>query len=234
MEALTLGPLRGFGRLERALLLLSIASCVAFMATRPLQPFPGAAVLKGLGMAPLAAIAFRMLGGAARRDRLLLTSALVLSCVGDVFLQLDFRRYFIHGLTAFLLAHITYIGLFAGNWPRPLRPSTGQKILVALVLVYFTLGCIWLAPDLGRLAVPTLVYAAAVTGMTSSAILAGFSRPLVWTGAVLFLISDSLLAAGRFKTPLPLAMFLIWPTYYLGQYGITMGFLHEKAAGRAV
>jgi uncharacterized membrane protein YhhN len=56
-----------------------------------------------------------------------------------------------------------------------------------------------------------------------------FSRPFVWIGALLFLISDSLLAAGRFKTSLPLAAVLIWPTYYLGQYGITMGFLHEKA-----
>jgi uncharacterized membrane protein YhhN len=46
---------------------------------------------------------------------------------------------------------------------------------------------------------------------------------------LLFLISDSLVAAGRFKPSLPQAVFLIWPTYYLGQYGITMGFLHEKA-----
>ena len=229
MEALTFGPLRGFGRLECLLLLLSIASSVAFMATRPLQPFPGAAVLKGLGMAALALLAFRLLGNTTR-DRLLLTAALVLSCGGDVFLQLDFRRYFVEGLAAFLLAHLTYIGLFAGNWRRPLQPSTGQTILVSLVLVYFALGCIWLWPDLGRLAVPTLTYAAAVTGMTISAILTGFSRPFVWVGAVLFLISDSLLAAGRFKTPLSLAAFLIWPTYYLAQYGITMGSLHEKAA----
>lgn len=229
MEALTFGPLRGFGRLECLLLLLSIASSVAFMVTRPMQPFPGAAVLKGLGMAPLAVLAFRLLGGASR-DRLLLTLALVLSCAGDMFLQLDFRRYFVHGLVAFLLAHLLYIVLFVRNWPRPLSTSTGQTTLGMLVLIYFVLGCTWLWPDLGRLAVPTLAYAAAVTAMTISAILTGFSRPFVWVGAVLFLISDSLLAAGRFKTPLPLALFLIWPTYYLGQYGITMGFLQEKAA----
>jgi len=230
MEALTFGRLRGFGRLDGALLLISIAGSVAFMATRSLQPFPGAVVLKALGMAPLAVLAFRVLGDAASRDRLMLTSALALSCVGDVFLQLDFRRYFLHGLAAFLLAHLTYVLLFTRNWPRPLRPSTGQTILVALVLVYFALGCVWLWPDLGRLAVPALAYAAAVTAMTVSAILTGLSRPFVCVGAFLFLISDSLLAAGRFKASLPPVAFLIWPTYYLGQYGITMGFLREKAA----
>lgn len=119
--------------------------------------------------------------------------------------------------------------LFTRSWPRPLRPSARQKILVALVAVYFVAGCVWLWPDLGRLAVPALVYAAAVTAMTMSAILAGFSRPFVWIGALRFLVSDSLLAAGRFKVVLPLAAFPIWPTYYLGQYGITLGFLGEQA-----
>lgn len=235
MGALTFGPLRGFDRLDGALLLLSIASSVAFMATRPLQPFAGAAVLKGLGMAPLAVLAWRVLGRVGSRDRALLTSALVLSCVGDVFLQLDFRRYFVHGLAAFLLAHLTYIVLFVRSWPRPLEPPTGPKILTALVLVYFALGCVWLAPDLGRLTIPGLAYAAAVTAMTVSAILTGFPRPFVCIGALLFLISDSLLAAVSFKTSRPLAALMIWPTYYLGQYGITLGFLREKAAAdRAV
>ena len=49
---------------------------------------------------------------------------------------------------------------------------------------------------------------------------------------MLFLISDSLIAAGRFKTALPLIA-LIWPAYYLGQYGIAIGFLQDKAADRS-
>ena len=53
-------------------------------------------------------------------------------------------------------------------------------------------------------------------------ILAGFSRPFVWIGAPLFLISDSLIATGRFMVTVPLIGLLIWPTYYLGQYGIAI------------
>jgi hypothetical protein len=65
--------------------------------------------------------------------------------------------------------------------------------------------------------------------MTVSATLAGFARPFVLLGALLFLISDSLLAAG-FKLRAPLEAFLIWPTYYVGQYAIAMGVLREAAA----
>ena len=52
----------------------------------------------------------------------------------------------------------------------------------------------------------------------------------VLAGAVLFLISDSLLGAGRFKTQIPLRGFLVWTTYYAGQCAITLGVLSEPAA----
>jgi uncharacterized membrane protein YhhN len=230
LDALTFGRLRGFDRLDGALLLLSIASGVVYMVTRGVQPFPGSVVIKALSMAPLAVLAFRVLHRIDRTspDGVILAAALMLSCAGDVFLHLSFRRYFVHALVAFLLAHVTYVVLFVRNRPRPLRPSTGQLILAFLVLVYGLLMCSWLWTGLGRLAGPALAYAAAITAMVLSTILAGFSRPFVWIGALLFLISDSLIAAGRFMVTVPLIGLLIWPTYYLGQYGIAIGFLREK------
>jgi uncharacterized membrane protein YhhN len=45
---------------------------------------------------------------------------------------------------------------------------------------------------------------------------------------VLFLISDSILAVSKFKSPMPAGGYLIWGTYYLAQYGIAIGFLREK------
>jgi uncharacterized membrane protein YhhN len=230
LDALTFGRLRGFDRLDGALLLLSIASGVVYMVTRGVQPFPGSVVIKALSMAPLAVLAFRVLRRIDRTspDGLILAAALMLSCAGDVFLHLSFRRYFVHALGAFLLAHVAYVVLFVRNRPRPLRPSTGQLILAFLVVVYGLLMCSWLWTGLGRLAGPALAYAAAITAMVLSTILAGFSRPFVWIGALLFLISDSLIAAGRFMVTVPLIGLLIWPTYYLGQYGIAIGFLREK------
>ncbi|HKZ04362.1 MAG TPA: lysoplasmalogenase, partial [Methylomirabilota bacterium] len=235
MDLLTLGRLRHVDPLDRWLLLLSIASAVAYFATRPFQPFPGSVVVKALGMAPLALMSARVLGrveretpgGAARgiSDSALLATALGLSCLGDVLLHLGFRRYFGAGLGAFFLAHVAYTTLFVRSWPRPLRPGRRQIVLVAAVLVYGVVVTGWLSSHLGGYAVPVIAYALAITGMTVSAILARFSTPLVWIGAMLFVLSDSLIAAGRFRAAVPLAAYLIWPTYYLAQYGIAVGFL---------
>jgi uncharacterized membrane protein YhhN len=127
MDALTFGRLPHFDRLDRWLLLLSIASSAAYMATRAAQPFPGSVVLKALGMAPLAGLAWRVLRRAERdRDAGILAAALGLSCLGDVFFHLGARRYFVHALAAFLLAHLAYVLLFTRSWPRPLRPSGGS------------------------------------------------------------------------------------------------------------
>ena len=242
MDVLTFGRLRHFGVLDQWLLLLSIGSSAAYLATRGLQQFPGSVVLKALGMAPLAVLTFRVLGkvectknGAARsgvRDRHLLAVALTLSCIGDVLLHLGSRRYFGLALGAFLLAHVAYILLFAQSWPRPWRPRCLELTLTAAVLVYSVAVTGWLSARLGEYAVPVIIYGVAITGMTVSAILARFSTPFVWIGAMLFLVSDSLIAAGRFKTALPLTA-LIWPAYYLGQYGIAIGFLQDKASDRS-
>jgi uncharacterized membrane protein YhhN len=243
MDVLTFGRLRHFGRLDKGLLLLSIVGSVAYLATRAMQPFPGGVVLKALGMAPLAVLAFRVLGKAAREqrgaggaragDHWILAAALALSCLGDVFLHLGPRRYFVHTLAAFLLAHVAYVLLFTRHWPRPLRPTPAQLVLVSLVLAYSVMLSGWLWTGLGAQVVPVMAYAVAITAMTVSAILAGFAGPYICVGAMLFVLSDSLIAAGRFKMSLPMAAYLIWPTYYLGQYAIAIGFLREKAGLRS-
>ena len=85
----------------------------------------------------------------------------------------------------------------------------------------------WIVPSVGPLAVPVLLYIAALTTMVSLAILAGFEQPWVAAGALLFLLSDALLAIDKFKTPVPLRDLLVWTTYYLGQCGIALGFLES-------
>lgn len=236
-DALTFGKLRGFRALDGWLLLTSIVCSGVYLATKSVQPFPGSVVLKALGIAPLAVMAVRLLREAKSRprgiewlrdrDNLILGAALAFSCLGDIFLDLPGQR-FIHGLVSFLVSHFIYILLFVRNWQRPLRPSGGQMALAAAVLVYSLLLSSWLSPDLGKLGGPVMVYVCAITIMAVSTIFAGFAKPWVWIGAILFLISDSMIAVGKFKTPVPLSKYLIWTTYYLGQYGIAIGFLQEK------
>lgn len=238
-DALTFGRLRSFGATDKWLLLLSIVCGAAYLVTQSVQPFPGSIVLKALSIAPLAVLAFRLLGETKPhgiewlrdRDNVILAAALSFSCLGDVFLDLPGNN-FVQGLVSFLVAHFIYILLFVRNWPRPLRPSGGQMILAAAVLIFSLTLSNWLAPNLGAMAKPVMVYICAITVMVVSTILAGFSKRYVWIGAMLFMLSDSMIAAGRFKAPVPLADYLIWGTYYLGQYCIAIGFLREKLGER--
>src|SRR5262245_12456616 len=238
IDLLPFGRLRPFGAADRALLLLSVICSFFYLATQSIQPYPGSVLLKVLGIAPLSAIAFRRRRepsanprGVERsqdRDNVILAMALASSSLGDVLLDLEPERLFIKGLLAFLAAHLIYILLFVRNWVRPLRPKGWRLALVAAVLVYSLLLSQWLAPSLGAVAGPVTLYICIITVMAVSAILAGFSKPWVYTGVILFLISDSILAVNKFKSPMPMSGYLVWATYYLAQYGIAIGFLLEK------
>jgi uncharacterized membrane protein YhhN len=238
IDFLPLGCLRPFGAADRALLLLSVICSFFYLATQSIQPYPGGVVLKVLSVAPLAVIAFRTRRGPSAkqrgvecsqdRDNVILAVALAFSSLGDALLDLDPERHFIKGLLAFLAAHLIYILLFFRNRARPLRPKVWQLALVATVLIYSLLLSLWLAPSLGAMAAPVMLYVCVITMMAVSAILARFSKPWVYTGVILFLISDSILAVDKFKSPAPLGGYLVWATYYLAQCGIAIGFLREK------
>jgi uncharacterized membrane protein YhhN len=239
MNILPPGRLRRFGAADRALLLLSIICGFLYLITQNFQPYPGGVLLKVLSVAPLAVIAFRArlesstkprgVGRLRDRDNVILGTALAFSSLGDALLDLDPERLFIKGLLAFLVAHVIYILLFVRNWARPLRPKGWQLALVVAVLIYSLLFSQWLAPSLGAVAGPVTFYVCVITVMAVSAILAGFSKPWVYSGVILFLISDSILAVNKFKSPMPTGGYLIWGTYYLAQYGIAIGFLREKS-----
>jgi uncharacterized membrane protein YhhN len=242
-QLLTFGRLRRGGSVDAALLFTSLACSAVYLGTQRWQPFPGSVVIKALSIAPLAVLAFRLLReqdeqarGLQRlrdHDSLILAAALGLSCLGDIFLDLDPAGFFVHGLLAFLSAHLVYILLFVRNWQRPLRPTGWQLLLTALVLLYSLLLAHWLAPSLGGLARSVMFYVCVITVMVVTAIQAGFAKPWIVGGAILFMISDSLIAAQRFKTPLLFSNYLIWATYYSAQYGIAIGFLQEKLGAQS-
>jgi uncharacterized membrane protein YhhN len=238
LDSLTFGHLRHFGSVDRALLLLSIICSVLYWATQSAQPYPGSVLLKMLSIAPLAVITFRTLKDPSTtthgvewlrdQDNLILAMALAFCSLGDVLLDLDPPHLFLKGLFAFLVAHFIYILLFVRNWTRPLRPRGWQLGMTAVVLTYSMLLSHWLSPNLGTIAGPVMLYVCAITVMVVAAFLVKFSKPWVYSGAILFLLSDSIIAVSKFKTPVFMRDYLVWATYYLGQYGISIGFLSER------
>jgi uncharacterized membrane protein YhhN len=213
-----------FSLVDRALLLLSVVCGFSYLFTQSIHPCPGRVLLKVLSVATLAALAFK----APTPSSVILGMALAFSSLGDALLDLGPERFFIGGLLAFLSAHLIYILLFVRDWIRPLKPKRWQLSLTAAVLIYSILLSQWLAPSLGALTAPVMIYVVVITVMVATAMLAGFSKPWVCIGAILFLISDSILAVNKFKAPVPTAGYSIWATYYLAQFGIAIGFLREQ------
>ena len=197
---------------------LSIVCGFLYLVTQPWQPYTGSVIVKGLSVGPLALLAF--LAGSP-----MLGAALALSTLGDVLLDLDPVGLFVFGLGSFLVAHLVYISVFIRNRRRTVPLGVPRVLLAVGVLLYSVAVSGWLLPSLGNLIVPVAIYMCAITAMVISAILGRFENPWVAVGAILFLISDSLLAVNKFKTPVPYRDFLVWSTYYTGQYGIAIGFL---------
>ena len=180
------------------------------------------AIIKTLSIALLAVIAFR-------NNAYLLGFALLLGSLGDLFLALPFGL-FVYGLAAFLVGHLVYITLWVRHWKSPLELTFHQKLISAL-LFFFTLFMLnYLLPLEGGLTIPVAVYMIVITAMAMTAVLAGFSCNWIFIGAILFVISDTLIALGRFKHVITglTSGFLVWSTYYLAQSLITLGYLHIR------
>ena len=159
------------------------------------------------------------------------TIGLTFSLAGDIFLMLPKER-FVAGLAAFLLAHLAYI---IGLNTHPLPVNIASLLVLALVGLTSTTLYLRIAQGLAatgdqKLKLPVLAYTIVLSLMLFSALLT-FVRPawspggalLVGLGAVLFYLSDSLLAWTQFVSPLRHGELLVMITYHLGQVMITLG-----------
>ena len=196
---------------------ISILLSAVYFLTIPWHPFPGSWVVKAASIVILSVIA--------ARDRAYgLAIALAFSAVGDALLEYS-PGLFASGLVAFLLAQITYSVTFM----RARKVAQTQPAAVILIAYSFGLAA-WLLPGVGPLAVPVAIYVMAITAMVVCAFFARFPNRLVEAGAVLFLISDSVLAVNRFRMPIPLSGWIVWSTYYCGQLLIATGYLKAVAS----
>jgi uncharacterized membrane protein YhhN len=169
----------------------------------------------------------------------ILLTALTLSWIGDIILMFADKGelYFIAGLIAFLLSHISYILLFNKQLKIYIKKS---KIIfwvgVTAIAFYLIVMMLILLPSLGDLKIPVFVYALTISIMLLFA-LKGFMnwhKPAsiyILIGAIIFIASDSILAFDKFYAPLQYSSFLIMATYLLAQYLIVVGILklnHKK------
>lgn len=199
---------------------VSIVCAIAYWLLGRFGALPGLWIPKGLSIFLLAVLARQSRGPGVRW----LAVALTFSAIGDVLLDLD-PNYFTYGLGSFLLAHLAYILMYGTNVVRPWKPSRAEWIAAVCVVAFCGGYSAWLVPSLGPMTAPVIAYMAAITAMVLLATLGGFGDWRIPLGAMLFLLSDAILAASRFKQPVPGRDFLVWTTYYLGQFSIATGYL---------
>jgi uncharacterized membrane protein YhhN len=149
---------------------------------------------------------------------------LLLSLGGDIALMLRKSRWFLIGLVLFLLAHVVYAVAF--TVPNGFHPA--DLVVGAILLLVGAAVFAYLRPGLGRMAAPVLLYFVVILTMVNRALSTFFGTYfsptqawLIAIGAILFLLSDLLLAVNRFRRPFraePYGLYL----YYGGQLLIAL------------
>jgi uncharacterized membrane protein YhhN len=206
-------------------LILSAAAAIVYGVIVNMRPMPLRTAVKMLAVGLLAALTMVENGPP------MLFGALVLSAFGDAFLSREGDRMFLAGLASFLLAHLFYLVLF---WTEGggIALLTGQSWRLAIAAAIVVVALVVLGLLVRRvkpaLRSPIFAYVLAVLAMGLAALT--LERAWVIAGALLFMISDALLATERFiiSAISPHRAWLrhaVWALYYVAQVTIALSFL---------
>jgi len=179
------------------------------------------------------------------KAKVLMLLAMAFSCVGDCLLMLVnmHAMMFIAGLGAFLVAHIMYIALFNVAIVKRYKKRVviRRPVLALPLIIYGFIVYDIIFPKLGALMLPVLAYVLIIIAMGLSAQNRRFKTSTasfwhVFGGALLFVVSDSVLGVNKFlyDGSLPLGGLLVMSTYIVGQWYIAEGIVKhydDVAAG---
>lgn len=167
-------------------------------------------------------------------------SGLAFSTMGDILLMIRAEGkgeiFFVLGLGSFLLAHIFYIGglwfiLKGKNGFLRLHPLWALPFVVYLLLL---LGWVWPGIPPG-LKLPVTAYGIVITTMALSVMqlrthISESVFRIMMLGAVMFVLSDSLLAIGKFGE-INTGNIPIMVTYIIGQALLAEGVMRQMKEG---
>jgi uncharacterized membrane protein YhhN len=160
---------------------------------------------------------------------LLILVGLALSLLGDLLLiPTDNPRAFLFGLVAFLLAHLLYISAFVYLQLSLDLGRNGLAEAVSAVGLALVGGAVYsfLRPGLGGMRLPVVVYILVISVMVHRALGIAWVHPgpatqpiLITLGALLFYLSDAILAVNKFRLAGRMPHYRVWnlSTYYTGQ-----------------
>lgn len=159
-------------------------------------------------------VAFALLVGFNTKYRKFISFGLLFSALGDFLLD-EYFNLFVPGLGAFLIAHLWYIAAFLT------RNKTLQILPALAIYAIGAVALIFIYPGAGSFLIPVVVYMLVITTMGWRAFAArayNATANLAFIGAMLFIVSDSLIAFNKFYTPIPYHGWLIMISYWAAQY----------------
>lgn len=209
-----------FDRLERLLYFSSIFFALLFVGLHPLRSFPLDYLVKALPIFFQALLVLKHVRGS---QGLLLFLGLLFCAAGDIFLHLGQEKFFLTGAMLFLVAHVFYILTFF----RDFRFRASWLPVALLILLYGVGASLYLAPVLGERLIPVLLYITILCLMGAVAVFRDPPGSVVFYGALLFILSDSLLALNVFFPRDPFSFFFVMPVYYLAQFLTVAGYLFD-------
>lgn len=159
--------------------------------------------------------------------------ALAFCLLGDVLLMLP-ADLFVGGLAAFLLGHVAFIVGFLQPPAPPGTPpfafsTTGLVVATLVAVAYGAVPATLIFRALARsgtngLVAPVAVYLVTILTMLVLAVNVGIVAAAV--GAALFVVSDTVLAIGRFVRPLPRGDVAVHVTYHAAQVLLVVSLVH--------
>ena len=142
----------------------------------------------------------------------------IFALLGDVFLMLpgDSPLYFQLGLGSFLIMQVSYIRLFAKHASEEAWIPAHARKPLAGVFIYVFSFLAFLNPYLaGGMKIPVTLYAFALGSMLYFAI--RLRNQTIVLGAFFFVVSDSVLAFGKFYYSFPGISTVVMSTYIVAQ-----------------
>lgn len=155
---------------------------------------------------------------------------LIFAMLGDISLMFDGELFFTLGLASFLIMQWCYVFVFRTDVKAPQRSA----YMFIGILTIFSAVILWILwPHAGNMKPHIVLYIISIFSMTVMALLrkpqSNISYNFVFWGAVLFMVSDTLLAYNKFVVPIPAASFFVMITYIAAQYGIVRGIVEASS-----
>ncbi|MBK5208435.1 MAG: lysoplasmalogenase [Flavobacteriaceae bacterium] len=158
--------------------------------------------------------------------------ALELCFFGDVFLMFSGELFFSAGLVSFLIAHVLFIKIVISR----IKEVNFLKMIFSTLpfLAVFGLLIYTLKDSLHEMLGPVIIYGLTIATFGTVSLIYFLNTKskkslLMLFGAVIFMISDSLLAINKFYNPAHVLEVIVMATYVLAQYFIFRSMVQKNA-----